>query len=147
MEEKSISKILLDLRERSGMKQFYVARKLGMSQQQYSRYESGTSELPLRAIPVLAELYSVSAEYILGMSDALGAASELQQMVTEDQSAKEVLADLMSLNEESRKYVSHYIFKQKFKENVIPNITDRQLYELRTMIDKEIAARQDESDK
>lgn len=58
-----------DLREDHDMTQQQVAGYLGTSQTMYARYERGANELPIRHLIALCELYKVSADYILGLSD------------------------------------------------------------------------------
>lgn len=58
-----------DLREDHDLTQQYVADILGTSQTMYARYERGANELPIRHLLVLCELYHVSADYILGLSE------------------------------------------------------------------------------
>ena len=113
---KPVYEILLDLREDKDVKQLVVAQLLGMSQQQYSRYETGESELPLRLVPLLAEYYGVSAEYIIGMKDNLYGVPGLDKKVTKDQTAGEVMSDILSLGAEGRDAVVEYIYLQKLKE-------------------------------
>ena len=60
---------LKDLREDEDLKQVYIARLLNTTQQQYSRYESGERELPIRHLVTLADFYKVSADYILGRTN------------------------------------------------------------------------------
>lgn len=62
-------KIIRDLREDHDYTQNQVAEYLGTSQTMYARYERGANELPLRHLIKLCELYRVSADYILGISD------------------------------------------------------------------------------
>ncbi|MCB6608251.1 helix-turn-helix transcriptional regulator [[Clostridium] symbiosum] len=59
-------KIIKDLREDCDMTQQMVADYLGTSQTMYARYERGASELPIRHLLKLCDLYGVSADYILG---------------------------------------------------------------------------------
>ena len=42
---------------------------LGIPQQQYSQYETGQIDLPLRYLRKLLDLYDVSADYLLGRTD------------------------------------------------------------------------------
>lgn len=60
---------LKDLREDEDLKQVYIARLLHTTQQQYSLYESGQRELPIRHLVTLADFYKVSADYILGRTN------------------------------------------------------------------------------
>ena len=59
-----------DLREDADLTQQQVASVLGTSQTMYARYERGANELPIHHLLKLCELYNVSSDYILGMSDA-----------------------------------------------------------------------------
>lgn len=60
---------LKDLREDMDMQQSDVAKLLNTTQPQYSRYETGERELPLRHLVTLADFYNVSADYILGRTN------------------------------------------------------------------------------
>ena len=46
-----------------------MAKKLGVSQQTYSRYESHTTEIPLKLLIALAEFYDTSTDYLLGIKN------------------------------------------------------------------------------
>ena len=59
-------KIIRDFREDNDLTQSQVAEYLGTSQTMYARYEREASELPVRHLLKLCELYGVSADYILG---------------------------------------------------------------------------------
>ncbi len=60
---------LKDLREDSDLQQSDIARILNTTQPQYSRYETGERELPIRHLVTLADFYGVSADYILGRTN------------------------------------------------------------------------------
>ena len=60
--------ILRELREDRDLKQAAVASALGISQQVYSRYETGVNEMPIHHLKALCQYYQVSADYILGLS-------------------------------------------------------------------------------
>lgn len=62
-------KRMRDLREDSDYTQEYVAKILGTSQTMYARYERGANELPIHHLLSLCELYHVSADYLLGLSN------------------------------------------------------------------------------
>lgn len=57
-------KRIRELREDRDLKQAAVAAMLNTSQQQYSRYETGT-EMPYKNLISLADFYHVSVDYIL----------------------------------------------------------------------------------
>ena len=60
---------LRDLREDADKTQTDIANVLGIKQQQYARYESGTNEIPLHYFIILARYYGVSLDYLAGESD------------------------------------------------------------------------------
>ena len=60
---------LKDLREDRDMTQTQLAEILGMKQQQYSEYERGFREMPMRIYVVLAKFYNVSLDYIAGLTN------------------------------------------------------------------------------
>ena len=60
---------LKDLREDEDMKQCTVAQLLGTTQQQYSRWERGSSEIPFHHVILLARYYKVSIDYIAGLTN------------------------------------------------------------------------------
>jgi transcriptional regulator with XRE-family HTH domain len=59
---------LRDLREDNDLTQQQVAAYLHTSQTMYARYERRASELPLRHLVALCELYNVSADELLGIA-------------------------------------------------------------------------------
>jgi len=60
---------LRDLREDEDLQQSDIAKLLRTTQPQYSRYETGERELPVRHLVTLADFYKVSADYILGRTN------------------------------------------------------------------------------
>jgi transcriptional regulator with XRE-family HTH domain len=60
---------LKDLREDKDLQQSDIAKLLNTTQPQYSRYETGERELPIRHLVTLADFYGVSADYILGLTN------------------------------------------------------------------------------
>ncbi len=58
-----------DLRIDSDKTQKEVAGYLHMHLQVYRRYEKGIREVPVWALIKLAELYRVSTDYLLGLTD------------------------------------------------------------------------------
>ncbi len=59
---------LRDLREDADLKQIDLAQVLHCSQQTYSDYERGYTEIPLEALIELAKFYDTTTDYILGLS-------------------------------------------------------------------------------
>ncbi|WP_198018241.1 helix-turn-helix domain-containing protein [Lacrimispora indolis] len=62
--KKQINEIVRGLREDRDLFQKDVAKALGMTQQQYSNYESGSSEFSARYIALLAGYFHVSTDYL-----------------------------------------------------------------------------------
>ncbi len=62
-------KRIRDLREDNDKSQAEIASVLGMKQQQYARYESGSQEIPLHHFITLAKYYNVSLDYLAGLTD------------------------------------------------------------------------------
>ena len=60
-----------DLREDSDLTQKQVAALLHCSQQTYSDYERGISDIPTEVLIALARFYHTSTDYILGLTDTL----------------------------------------------------------------------------
>ena len=52
-----------------GITQAQVADMLGISQQQYFKYEKGINELPIRYLLAICKAYGISADWLLGLSD------------------------------------------------------------------------------
>lgn len=62
-------KRLKELREDNDYTQEYVAKITNMKQPQYARYETGKRDIPLDILIILANLYEVSVDYILELTD------------------------------------------------------------------------------
>ena len=62
-------KRIRDLREDHDFNQTHVAQYLGMSQTGYSKYETGENDIPTSILIKLSELYNVSIDYMLNVSD------------------------------------------------------------------------------
>lgn len=66
---KSFNKRLKDLREDFDLNQSQIADLLKTTQQQYSKYENGQQEMPIRHLVSLAKFYNITTDYLLGLSD------------------------------------------------------------------------------
>ena len=62
-------KRMRDLREDNNYTQKQIAAMLFTTQPQYYRYESGLRDLPCELLIMLAKIYNVSTDYILGLSE------------------------------------------------------------------------------
>ena len=113
---KTMIELIRDLREDNDLKQLDVANLLGTTQQQYSRYETGETELSLRGLGILADRYKVSADYIMARTEAKEGVAVLNQPIVDEVSAGRVLSDLHSLDEDGRRAVIEYIYLQQLKQ-------------------------------
>ena len=59
-------------RQENHVTQAQIAETLGISQQQYFKYEKGINELPLRYLFVICQAYGISADWLLGLSEESG---------------------------------------------------------------------------
>lgn len=66
-----VAQRLVEIRKKNGLSQAKVAEILQMHQQQYSRYESGKFEIPVRHVITLCKFYKVSADWLLGLTDVM----------------------------------------------------------------------------
>lgn len=57
-----------ELREDKDITQAELARRLGMSQTGYSKYETGENDVPTAILIKLAEIHNVSVDYLLGLT-------------------------------------------------------------------------------
>lgn len=64
----TFSKRLKELREGKGLPQSEMAKICGIAVASYANWEQGRALPPLGQIPILAEFFGVSADYLLGIS-------------------------------------------------------------------------------
>ena len=58
-----------DLREDNDFTQAEIAALLNVSQATYSRYETGTLDIPYSSLEILADHYHTSVDYLLGRTN------------------------------------------------------------------------------
>ena len=113
---KSVIDLFRELREDYDHSQSDIAEVLGISQQHYSKYETGEYELPLRHFVTLVEHYGVSADYLIGRC-SYGEKKTLEMVyVTRDYTCEKLVQDTLSLSEHGRKSVVEYVELQRLKE-------------------------------
>ena len=61
------TKKLKELRIANGYTQAEIAFLLHTRQEQYSKYENGKRELPIKHLIALCRIYKVSSDYVLGL--------------------------------------------------------------------------------
>ena len=60
---------LAELRYENGLSQDKVAEILDIQRPQYTLYETGKREIPVKYLRILARTYNVSINYIMGETD------------------------------------------------------------------------------
>lgn len=60
---------IAELRKDKNLRQVDVANMLGMSQRNYSHIESGEYDFTSRQLIILAKLFGVSIDYLIGLTD------------------------------------------------------------------------------
>ncbi len=60
---------LKELRKRAGLNQTEAGQIVSTSQKQYSRWETGTFEMPLFELTMFAVYYNCKLDYLTGLSD------------------------------------------------------------------------------
>lgn len=60
------------IRKERNLSQEDLAEILSTTQQQYSKYENGTNEIPVRHVITLCKFYGISADWLLGLTEGKG---------------------------------------------------------------------------
>jgi len=96
------NEIIRELREDKGLKQTEIAEIIGTSQQQYSKYESGESEVPHRILIALAAYHSTSVDYLLGVTALKNGIVGADAQLTEEYNAGQMVSLMAALSPERR---------------------------------------------
>ncbi len=113
---KEPTEVLRGLREDKDLKQSDIADLIKTTQQQYSKYETGESELPTRVLIILADFYGVSTDYILGRTTCREGIAGLNAKLTADYPVGSLITDVLSLSMPGQASVIEYVGLQKIKE-------------------------------
>lgn len=65
----AITDNLRSIRKERGLSQMVLADLLQTTQQQYSKYENGIQEIPIRHVVTICQFYGVSSDWLLGLQD------------------------------------------------------------------------------
>jgi transcriptional regulator with XRE-family HTH domain len=79
-----LGKRIADLRKEMGLTQTQLADNLEISQQLIAAYEAGSRKVPASMLPILAKLFAVSLEQLIGQEATpakRGPASTLQRQI------------------------------------------------------------------
>ena len=64
-----VAENLRKIRLEKGYSQMDIAEVLDTTQQQYSKYEVGVNEIPVRHIITLCKFYNISSDWLLGLTE------------------------------------------------------------------------------
>lgn len=64
-----VIKNLRKIRTDKGFSQMDIAEVLNTTQQQYSKYENGQNEIPVRHVITLCRFYGISSDWLLGLKE------------------------------------------------------------------------------
>lgn len=112
---KKYTEILRSIREDRELSQIAIAKIIGTSQQQYSKYETGETELSARVLTILADYYGVSTDFLMGRTDCCEGVTAMNKRVTNDCTVGALVSDILSLSINGRKAVIEFIGFQKLK--------------------------------
>lgn len=93
---------LKELRQSRSLYQKDIAAHLGIDRTTYVKYENGSSEPPLDALIELCKYYSVSLDYLVGLTDSSGSECS-ENMYTDIE--KKLILDFRSMNKQGRDYI------------------------------------------
>ena len=62
---------LRKVRTVKGYSQMDIAEVLNTTQQQYSKYENGQNEIPVRHVITLCKFYGISSDWLLGLKEEM----------------------------------------------------------------------------
>lgn len=104
---------LENIRRKAKETQNQIAEILNTTQQQYSKYEKGTQEIPVRHIITLAKHYNITTDELLGLR-------KTENIITDE--IKEVIKLYSKLNDKRKGKAELYIeqlVEQQEEENAI----------------------------
>lgn len=106
---KSCPEIIRGLRQDKDLHQKDIAKMIDTSQQQYSNYETGESEISVQALIILADFYGTSTDYLLGRTKRKEGMVSIKEMLTGKHSAGEVISEIAALSPERRSTVIDFV--------------------------------------
>lgn len=119
MAVKLIPDMLHDLREDHNLKQVDIAKILEISQQTYSTYERGTRDLPIRHLKKLADLYKVSADFIIGRSKIKNGPLDVDSIICQNKSLANIIDLFVQLDDDDRSRAYEYLLFLKYRKQIM----------------------------
>jgi transcriptional regulator with XRE-family HTH domain len=93
-----IGKRLIELRNKKKMTQKEVAAKLKISRSTYSNYESDFREPDFKNVEILADIFGVSVDYLLGREVKESSIEELKKSHTLETIDRAIFDEFMKLD-------------------------------------------------
>lgn len=106
---KGLCEMMKDLRQDHDLTQKAVAAHLSISQQCYSGYERGRCAVPTWVVAKLAQLYQVSADYLLGLDTSYLGTINLMNIYHKDVTMYKMVYDLQKVKKTKRDELLSYI--------------------------------------
>lgn len=106
MADKDLAMRIIDLRESTDMTQTELAKRLHLSKSSMSKIESGTRKVSSDELLVLADIFNVTTDYLLGRTDSLNPTPTCIAPLT--------LLNLTDLPLERRKAVNQFADYQRY---------------------------------
>lgn len=91
----TFGKRLKELRENKNLRQSDIAKECGIAVPSYANWEQGRTLPPINQIPVLADFFGVSADYLLGVSKKEAAERLISRMEGLSDNAKSIVMSLV----------------------------------------------------
>lgn len=92
-----IGKRIQEIRKDKGLKQEYIAGKIGVKRPNISKYETGEIAIPLDTLKKLSEILNTSTDYLLGLTDCKTLQTDYRALcdfIGIDDTAAEILEDI-----------------------------------------------------
>lgn len=77
MEQNNLAVRIVDLREKSGMAQTELAKKMGFDKSTMSKVENGSRKVSSEELKKLSNIFNVSADYLLGRKESVSKTADL----------------------------------------------------------------------
>ena len=106
---KGTKDIMRALREDGDFTQTEIAKELGISQQYYSKYETGEYEMPVRHLITLAKFYQVSVDYLVGLTEYKGHFADLSAVILDNLTVGALVSAILALDSRGQCSVADYV--------------------------------------
>lgn len=99
---------LLELRTEKGLSQRETARLMQISQGTYNNWENGRTQPSIEQLIALAELFSVSVDYLVGNSEEYGALPNATSLTNDERT---LLKHFRKMNDEAKSSMLNFLEK------------------------------------